>query len=144
MPYENTVVKGEFSRVFISDYIQPDIFDGLGNILYYKADNPFNNEINVERPLAASIYKAIHESAYKLTTWNHIDAVREMVSAVAGLDISIFALKLVLNVFAELEFFKYEQADGMMRVFFADNIKKRQLAESRLYEKYVNSLLKRG
>ena len=53
-------------------------------------------------------------------------------------ELSVFGLKLALNVFSELGFISYEEADGMIKLMFADNIKKRQLTDSALYNKYIN------
>ncbi len=141
MPYENTVLPGEFANIFVPDRISIDKFRGE-NIVYYKAADPFADEKVSDRTRFAGIYKALHDNHHRFSTWNSIGAVRDILKDFGKLDVSCFELKLSLGIFRELDFISYEEADGMLKISFSDNIKKRQLTESELYSKYTAKFIK--
>ena len=138
MPYKDTVLPGEFSRVYASDYIAAEMLAHTDRIRYYKASNPFANEKHLDRDSFAAIYKALKENAHRFSVWSTVSAARDILCDVGKMELSLFGLKLALNVFSELGFISYEEADGMIKLMFADNIKKRQLTDSALYNKYIN------
>lgn len=139
MPHDGVIPNGEFARVFVPEYLCREKLDGISHISAYKSFDPFENEGTLTRDDFVKVYKALHEFAYKLSAWSSIDSVRELLLSEAKCSVSPFGLKLVLVVFDELGFIKFEEADGMLRIAFADNIRKRQLSESKLFEKYINT-----
>lgn len=138
MPYRDTVIQGEFARIYVGNYTDAAMFTHTRDAVYYNAGNPFTNEKYFNRDSFAALYKALKENAHRFSLWSSVDTVCDIMREYGKTDTSIFGMKLALNVFAELGFISYEDADGMVKIAFADNIKKRQLTDSLLYNKYIN------
>ncbi len=141
MPYENTVLPGEYRSIFVPSGISCDKFTG-DNVVYYKSDDPFEGESVSDRARFAQIYKALHDNHHRFSTWNSVNAVRDILRDFGGVTVSCFELKLTLAIFKELEFITYDDADGMLKISFSDRIKKRPLTESELYNRYTSKFIK--
>lgn len=138
MPYRNAIPRGEFQRIYIGEHTSRTILAEDENIICYKASDPFEAEKHFDRAAFAALYKTIKENSHRFSVWSSVKAICDVIREHGSTDISIFGMKLALNVFSELEFISLEEADGMLRIMFADNIRKRQLTDSLLYNKYIN------
>lgn len=139
MPYRDTIPHGEFARIYIGDHTSQAISAENENVFCYKAAAPFEKEECFDRNSLAALYKAIRENAHRFSVWSSVKAMCDVVREHGMASASVFGMKLALNVFSELEFISCEEADGMLKIMFADNIKKRPLTDSLLYNKYINT-----
>lgn len=138
MPYHAAIPRGEFQRIYIGDHTSRAILAEDENVICYKASDPFETERYFDRASLAALYKMIRENSHRFSVWSSVKTVCDVIREHGGTDVSVFGMKLALNIFSELEFISLEEADGMLRIMFADNIRKRQLTDSLLYNKYIN------
>lgn len=138
MPYTDCVPGGEFSRIYISEYIDASKFKNINECSVYRSEQPFEGMIRHDRETFAKIYKALRDQSMTLVQWSMLTSVAQMLSNATGIDLGSFDVKLMLNVFRQLEFLSFEESDGMVKINFAGNVKKRQLTESRLFCKYCD------
>lgn len=138
MPYTNCVPKGEFTRIYVGEYTDISKFENIEKCEFYESAQPYSALTKHDRGVFADIYKSLREQAPKLMQWSMLSGVRNMLLKGTGTELEIFDVKLVLNVFSQLGFLNYENADGMIKLSFAGNIKKRQLTDSELFCRYCN------
>ncbi len=141
MPYTDCVEKGEFARIFVSEYTDASKFTQVKNFTVYESHSPYSGLTKHDRNAFAAMYKALHELAPKLAQWSMLSGVIEVLTGATGMALSVFDMKLVLNVFSQLGFLTYEEANGMVKVSFAGNIKKRQLTDSGMFNKYCGLMI---
>lgn len=138
MPYADCVPDGEFVRIYVGEYTDITKFKNIRNCEFYKSNQPYSTLTKYDRTAFANIYKSLREQSPKLVQWSMLSSVKEMLSQETGMELKAFDVKLVLNVFSQLGFLNYDEADGMIKLNFAGNIRKRQLTESELFCKYCN------
>lgn len=138
MPYTDCVPNGEFARIYVGEYTDVEKFQNIRNCEFYKSSRPYSSLTKYDRGAFANIYRSLREQAPKLTQWSMMSGVTDMLSQETGIKLNVFDIKLVLNVFCQLGFLNYEEADGMVKLNFAGNIKKRQLTDSELFCRYCN------
>lgn len=143
MPYQGCIQKGEYTKVFLPEYIDGAAFGDIGEYGVYRSHSPYMDCKKHDRNAFAGVYKAMHEQVPKLSQWCTLDYARQILVKTSGVELSTFDIKLMLNVFQQLGFILFEEADGMLKMSFNGNIKKRQLTESGLFVKYCDLTIDR-
>ena len=132
---EKPILPGEFSRIFASGYVSDAVTAGCKEVQRFEEQDPFRGERHYDRTAFAAVYKRLQVLAPRMTGWTDWQSLAKALGE-GGVSLTTFGVRLMLKVFAELDFIRIEETETLVRFAFAPAVSKKPLTESALFVQY--------